>query len=69
MNVKCTCGRKAGDYVGLMVIQYHQHHSSFGGGLARKSDYSEVKCFRAGCRGRWRTKAAYVDKLPRYRVK
>jgi hypothetical protein len=38
------------------------NYSTFNGRHRTASDYSEVVC--PVCRGRWRTKAAYVDRLP-----
>lgn len=38
------------------------NYSAFNGGHRTPSDYSEVRC--TACSGVWRTRAAYVDKLP-----
>lgn len=38
------------------------NYSAFNGYHWTPSDYSEVRC--SACRVSWRTKAAYVDKLP-----
>lgn len=38
------------------------NYSAFNGGHRTPSDYSEIRC--SACPTRWRTKAAYVDRLP-----
>ena len=45
------------------VIQYHCNHSAFNGYRRTFSDYSSVECTK--CHQIWRTKAAYVDELPK----
>ncbi len=49
-----------------LVITYKAHYSSFNGGQRTASAYSAVKC--RACGRVWRTKAAYVDTLPRSAV-
>lgn len=45
------------------VVTMRQYNASaFNGYRPTRSDYSEVRC--PICPGRWRTKAAYVDRLP-----
>ena len=61
----CLCGRKKGDHTDLVVVQYKCNHSAFNGYYYTPSDYSAVRCTRPGCPGAWRTKAAYVDDLPK----
>jgi hypothetical protein len=38
------------------------NYSAFNGYHRTPSDYSEIRC--TACPTRWRTKAAYVDRLP-----
>lgn len=45
------------------VVQYHCNYSAFSGYHYTPSDYSLVTC--DGCGARWRTKAKYVETLPR----
>ena len=66
-TIPCECGRLKGDLTGLVVTVYKGNASSFNGGRFQHSDYSEVKCTRPGCHGMWRTKAGYVEQLPRAR--
>lgn len=47
-----------------VVLQRHCNYSAFNGYHYTPSDYSLVRCTVPGCRGLWRTKAAYVDGLP-----
>lgn len=63
-RIPCSCGRKKGDCSDLVCTMYKRNYSAFNGYHFTLSDYSEVRCTRHGCHGRWRTKAAYVDKLP-----
>lgn len=61
----CTCGRSQrgpndSDWV---VTQYHCNHSAYNSYRYTPSDYSEVTCRRCGAV--WRTKAGYVEHLPR----
>ncbi len=46
-----------------LVITYRAHYSAFSGGHRTESEYSAVKC--GECGKVWRTKAGYVDRLPR----
>lgn len=64
-HIKCECGRKSGDHEDLVVVQYKCNYSAFNGYHYTVSDYSEVRCVRPGCHGQWRTKAKYVDDLPK----
>lgn len=50
-----------------VVAQYRCNYSAFNGYHRTPSDYSLVRCTVAGCNKAWRTKAAYVDRLPRSR--
>lgn len=45
-----------------VVTQRNCNHSAFNGYKRTPSDYSEVCCRK--CNRVWRSKAAYVDKLP-----
>lgn len=45
------------------VTVYRANYSAFNGYRRTRSDYSEVTCTLDG--HRWRTKAAYVEELPR----
>lgn len=65
VHIPCSCGRKKGDHSDLVVVQYKCNHSAFNGYNYTPSDYSAVRCTRPGCHGAWRTKAAYVDDLPK----
>ena len=53
----CKCGNRDE----WRVTARRCNYSAFNGYRWTPSDYSEVKCFR--CVRRWRTKAAYVDRL------
>lgn len=64
-RIPCNCGRKRGDHSDLKVIKYRCNYSAFNGYHFTPSDYSEVRCTRPGCSGIWRTKAAYVEGLPK----
>lgn len=64
-RIKCTCGRKRSDHSNLKVVMYRRNYSAFNGYHFTPSDYSEVVGTRPGCHGRWRTKAAYVEGLPK----
>jgi hypothetical protein len=59
----CKCGRRDA----WLVTQYYCNHSAFSGYQHTPSDYSEVMCDldAGGCGAVWRTKAGYVDELPR----
>jgi len=58
----CTCGNREAWRVHARRCNY----SAFNGYRYTPSDYSSVECIRAlgGCGAWWRTKAAYVDKVP-----
>jgi hypothetical protein len=45
------------------VTAYKCNYSAFNGGHRTPSDYSEVTCFEPTCSRRWRTRAAYVERL------
>jgi hypothetical protein len=59
----CKCGRRDA----WRVTAYRCNHSAFSGYRSTPSRYSEVMCDldAGGCGVRWRTKARYVDELPR----
>lgn len=59
----CKCGRRDA----WVVSAYKSNRSAFNGYQRTPSDYSAVTCsmWRGGCGTRWRTKAAYVETLPR----
>jgi hypothetical protein len=44
------------------VATRNANYSAFNGGRRTRSAYSEVRC--PACPTRWRSKAAYVDRLP-----
>jgi hypothetical protein len=53
-----------------VVTQYHENNSTFSPGGWARSDWSEVACFTDATETqtsypayRWRTKAAYVERL------
>lgn len=46
-----------------VVTVYRANYSAFNGGRRTPSRYSEVFC--SPCCRRWRTRAAYVERLPR----
>jgi hypothetical protein len=48
---------------GAWVVEIRKaNYSAFNGGRRTPSDYSQVRC--TACPAVWRTKAAYVDRLP-----
>lgn len=59
----CRCGRRDA----WRVTAYRCNYSAFNGYHYTPSDYSEVTCSEdaGGCGRRWRTKARYVEELPR----
>lgn len=59
----CSCGKRGA----WSVVHHRCNYSAFNGYRWTPSDYSAVECLPAlgGCGARWRTKAAYVDRLPR----
>ncbi|MFJ1742427.1 hypothetical protein ACIOG4_27610 [Streptomyces microflavus] len=46
------------------VVQRRCNHSAFNGYRRTTSPYSRVECTAPGCSAAWRTKAAFVDRLP-----
>lgn len=60
---RCGCGSREH----WRVAMYRCNYSAFNGYHYTPSDYSEIICERAegGCGARWRTKAKYVETLPR----
>jgi len=64
VHIKCSCGRKRGDYSDLVVTRRNCNYSAFNGYHYTPSDYSSVCCTRPGCRGFWRSKGLYVDMVP-----
>jgi hypothetical protein len=48
------------------VYQRHCNHSAFNGYRYTRSDWSSIGC--AACHMTWRTKAAYVHRLPDYKA-
>lgn len=59
----CPKDKDHGERKNWRVIQYCCNHSAFNGYHRTFSDYSTVWCDK--CRQAWRTKAAYVDELPK----
>lgn len=59
----CHCGKREA----WRVVTYKANFSAFNGYRLTRSDYSEIVCQSAagGCGARWRTKAQYVERLPR----
>lgn len=55
----CRCDTRAG----WRVTVHHGNYSAFNGYKFAPSAYSEIVCDECGAR--WRTKAAYVEELPR----
>lgn len=55
----CRCGQREK----WRVVQYHCNYSAFSGYRYTPSDYSLITC--DGCGAYWRTKAKYVETLPR----
>lgn len=47
----------------VAITHYKCNYSAFNGGRRTPSAYSEVQCMVKGCGRRWRTKAAWVEKL------
>jgi len=64
-GVPCNCEqrKKPIDQRDWLVTAYRNNTSAFNGYRRTSSDYSEVRCMQ--CRGIWRTKAAYVERLKR----
>ncbi len=56
------CVDPAGHRARWVVRARRCNHSAFNGGHRTPSAYSEVVC--PVCGRRWRTRAAYVDRLP-----
>ena len=50
------------DQADWVVTVHKANYSTFNGGRRTPSNYSEVACTRCG--RRWRTNAAYVERLP-----
>jgi hypothetical protein len=60
----CRCeGSRAERMRQWIVTVLRANYSAFSGYRWTPSDYSEVRCRRCGAR--WRTKASYVDRLPK----
>lgn len=64
-GIACTCeeSKKPLSARNWVVTAYHCNFSAFNGNRQTPSAYSAVLC--NGCETRWRTKAAYVEKLKR----
>jgi hypothetical protein len=56
-----ACRVHAKTHVDHVVTARLRNYSAFNGYHCTPSDYSEVRCLATGAR--WRTKAAYVDRL------
>lgn len=54
---RCTCDER--DW---RVTMRGYNQSAFNGYRRTPSAYSEIRCFN--CESRWRTRAAYVERLP-----
>lgn len=61
---KCIERKKPANQRKWRILQYKCNHSAFNGWRYQRSDYSAITCLR--CRMVWRTKANYVEQLPRY---
>jgi hypothetical protein len=59
-----ACTNPAEHRPAWVVVARRCNYSAFNGYRWTPSDYSEVRCTRPDCLGRWRTKAKYVDALP-----
>ena len=59
----CPKDKDHGERKNWRVIQYRCNHSAFNGYHRTFSDYSTVACNK--CSQTWRTKASYVDELPK----
>jgi hypothetical protein len=57
-GIHCKCGRTTHDHADLVVTMRNATKK------ASIAGYSEVKCLRPGCKGRWATVAKYVNDLP-----
>lgn len=63
-GIPCACkGTKEEKMKNWVVIDYKCNYSAFNGYKWTPSDYSRVHC--PVCYRSWRTKAAYVDGLPK----
>ena len=61
-GVSCTCqGTRKEKMKNWRILHYKCNFSAFGGYACQRSDYSQVHCLI--CKGSWRTRAAYVEKL------
>ena len=56
----CQCKPKV--HTHWYVVHYRCNYSAFNGYHRTSSDYSAIACSKCGAH--WRTKAAYVNKLP-----
>lgn len=61
---KCIERKKPANQRKWRILQYKCNHLAFNGWRYQRSDYSAITCLR--CRMVWRTKANYVEQLPRY---
>jgi hypothetical protein len=61
-EANARCAREHREH--WVVLQRKCNFSAFAGYHFTPSDYSAVQCQAPGCNRVWRTKAAYVDKLP-----
>jgi hypothetical protein len=59
----CPKDKDHGERKNWVVTQYRCNHSAFNGYHQTLSDYSSVICKRCGAA--WRTRAGYVDELPK----
>jgi hypothetical protein len=57
--MNCDCN----DRTAWVVEDYRCNYSAFNGYRRTPSRYSRIRCTR--CRGTWRSRARYVDTLPR----
>ena len=62
MSQGVPCENRAAHRDNWVVVTRQANYSTFNGGRRTPSAYSEVRC--TACRGRWRTRAAYVASLP-----
>lgn len=64
--VPCTCGRTRRDLKDCARLREEEGATFFGiGAHVSASPHSTVVCLRPSCKGKWRTNAKALEKMPR----